>query len=417
MAQGQRPASPPLSDAAALHPGPLPEHAIREELERVLAGHEFRSSKRSQDFLRFVVDTTLAGHADILKERTIGVEVFGRAATYDPGEDATVRVKAGEVRKRLGLYYSSEGARNPLRIELPAGAYVPDFHRLDHTAEHRSSDKNAVIAPLLADDEGLPPPPPPRRLPRAAWMSAALAILALAAVPWMWNHARPPTALDEFWQPVLKGAAPVSVCAAFVPVYTPDPDPDAKQPLTPRTFTLLSDQFVGGGDLIAVSRLSSLLTHKGRAFRVRIGNETSLRDLETAPAIMVGYSYTRWKEISNQLRYFIDVSRNPIGITDNGAPTRWSLPNLPVDRHTSEDYALVSRVFHPDTHAMLVQIAGITQYGTDAASDLVTNPDLFAEALRGAPPSWRNKNLQMVLHVKVIAGGPSSPKVVAVHFW
>jgi hypothetical protein len=131
----------------------------------------------------------------------------------------------------------------------------------------------------------------------------------------------------------------------------------------------------------------------------------------------VGYSYTRWKEISNQLRYFIDTSREPVGITDNGKLTDLTLPNLPPDRRTSEDYAIVSRVFHPDTHAMLVELAGVTQYGTAAAADLVTNSDLMAEALRGAPPDWPNKNLQLVLHVKVISGTPSSPKVVRTYFW
>jgi hypothetical protein len=104
-------------------------------------------------------------------------------------------------------------------------------------------------------------------------------------------------------------------------------------------------------------------------------------------------------------------------ITDSGRPTQFTLPNLPPDRRTNEDYAIVSRVFHPDTHAMLVELAGITQYGTDAAADLVTNPDLMAEALRGAPADWGKKNLQLVLHVKVIAGTPSSPRVVATHFW
>ena len=66
---------------------------------------------------------------------------------------------------------------------------------------------------------------------------------------------------------------------------------------------------------------------------------------------------------------------------------------------------------------MLVEIAGITQYGTDAAADLVTNPELMTEALRGAPAGWQQKNLQLVVHVKVISGSPSSPKVVATHFW
>src|SRR5205807_2824386 len=136
-------------------------------------------------------------------------------------------------------------------------------------------------------------------------------------------------------------------------------------------------------------------------------------DLRTAPAILIGYSYTRWKDISSQMRFFIDASHNPVMITDAGRPTQFALPNLPLDRRTNEDYAIVSRVFHPDTHAMLVELAGITQYGTDAAADLVTNPDLMTEALRGAPRDWQQKNLQLVLHVKVISGTPSSPSVVA----
>ena len=106
----------------------IPRETILEELDRVLLSHEFRSSKRSQDFLRYVVDHTLNGGADQLKERTIGIDVFGRPASYDPSEDATVRVKAGEVSKRLGLYYASEGARNRIRIDLPSGKYVPEFH-------------------------------------------------------------------------------------------------------------------------------------------------------------------------------------------------------------------------------------------------------------------------------------------------
>jgi hypothetical protein len=182
-------------------------------------------------------------------------------------------------------------------------------------------------------------------------------------------------------------------------------------------FTQLTDQFVGGGDLIAVSRLSAMLTRMRRPYRLKVGNDVSFPDLRTSPAILIGYSYTRWKEISSQMRYFIDGSHLPIGITDNGRPTAWSLPNLPRDRRTTEDYAIVSRLFHPDTRAMLVEIAGITQYGTDAGGDLVSNSDLMAEALRDAPSGWQRKNLQLVLHVKVIAGAPGTPQVVAKYFW
>jgi hypothetical protein len=66
---------------------------------------------------------------------------------------------------------------------------------------------------------------------------------------------------------------------------------------------------------------------------------------------------------------------------------------------------------------MIVLVSGCTQYGTEAAAELVTNPVLLAEALRGAPDGWQRKNLQLVLHVKVIANAPASPQVIASHYW
>lgn len=393
-----------------LHPPRIADELVREELERVLAGHEFRSSKRSQEFLKYVVENTLSGHGDMLKERTIGIEVFGRSTDYDPSDDATVRVKAGEVRKRLGLYYSDEGSRNPLRIDLPFGTYIPEF---------RAAPAGAAVA--VAAPESLahaPAAEPPRARPaRLPWIAAAVILIAAGAVAVSLLRTGGNGVLDQFWNPVLNDKSPVLICASFVPVWNLDRDPNSREPIRPENFVALSDQFVGGGDLIATSRLVAMLTRMQRPYRLRIGNAVSFQDLRGAPAIFVGYSLTRWREISSQMRFFIDASRLPVMITDNGAPTKWMLPNLPADRRTNEDYALLTRVFHPDTHAMLVEISGITQYGTDAASDLVTNPDLLREALRGTPPGWQRKNMQLVLHVKVIAGVPAAPTVVASHFW
>ena len=103
MVEGQAPGEAHTKTPAGPRPTRVSDEAVREELNRVLSCHEFRSSKRSQDFLRYVVEHTLEGHADMLKERTIGIEVFGRSTSYEPSDDATVRVKAGDVRKRLGL--------------------------------------------------------------------------------------------------------------------------------------------------------------------------------------------------------------------------------------------------------------------------------------------------------------------------
>jgi hypothetical protein len=405
MTQGQPPGIPRVAA------GSPTEEQVREELSRVLACHEFRTSKRSQDFLRYVVENTLQGHGDMLKERTIGIEVFGRPTSYDPGDDATVRVKAGEVRKRLGIYYSDLGSHNAVRIELPSGTYVPEFHLVNvpapAPAEALPGSAQIVPAPI--------PPSAPMLTPRRTALAVAV-VAAAALVVWLAMRT-PSTPLDEFWSPVLNGSTPLQLCASYVPVYGVDIDPSITPPAGVGDFTLLSDQFVGGGDLIATSRLVAMLTRLHRAYRVKVGNDVSFTDLRSGPAILVGFSYTKWKQISNQMRFFVDGYRRPAGITDDGKPTEWVLPALPRDRHTTEDYAIVSRVFHPDTHAMLVEIAGITQYGTDAAADLITTPDLMAEALRGAPSGWQKKNLQLVLHVRVISGAPSSPTVVKQYFW
>jgi hypothetical protein len=401
MTQGAAP-------GASQHDHRVPEESVRQELSRVLSSHEFHSSKRSQDFIRYVVEHTLAGRAEMLKERTIGIDVFGRSTSYEPSDDATVRVKAGEVRRRLGLYYAGQGASDPVRIELPAGTYVPEFRWIEVPAPA------PAVEPVVPEIGPLKSASGKRTL--RLKVGVAVALLAIAAVGgWFARGRWSATALDQFWSPVLNGTEPVSVCAAYVPVY--GLNRDAGEPTRTEDFVLLTDQFVGGGDLLATARLSAMLTRLQHPYTLRIGNDVSFKDLRSAPAILVGYSYTRWKDISSDLRYFIEVSKARVGITDNGKPTAWNIVNLPLDRRTNEDYAIVSRVFHPDTHAMLVEVAGITQYGTDAAAELVTNSDLLAEAVHGAPADWRRMNMQLVLHVKVIAGTASSPKVVGSYYW
>jgi len=405
MAQEHSPALSSGSDSGSGHAASASPVEIREELARILNSQEFRSSHRSKEFLTYVVENTLAGHGDMLKERTIGIDVYGRPASYDPSDDATVRVKAGEVRKRLDRYYVSEGRADRLRIELPAGTYTPVFRLLG--------------APEPAAQPVTVAPAPARAPARHRWVYAAAGavILAAAIVLLAVRPHRAETAVDRFWRPVFEGSAPVLLTAAYVPVYNLNQPPGAHQPPKADQFVLLNDQFVGGGDLMATARIVAMLTRTGHPWQVKIGSDVSFADLRSSPTVLIGYSYTKWKQISREMRYFIDADRWPRMVTDNGKPTAWALPDLPADRRTDEDYAIVSRVFHPETRAMLVEISGITQYGTSAGAELVTQPDLLAEALKNAPAGWQSKNMQLVVHVRVIAGTPASPTVVASYFW
>src|SRR6266702_2227208 len=102
--------------------------SVREHLQEVLRSEAFKGGKRAQDFLQLVVEHALAGRLDNLRERMLGAEMFGRPVDYDTANDAVVRVKATEVRRKLAQYYQEAEKKPAIRIELPVGSYVPRFH-------------------------------------------------------------------------------------------------------------------------------------------------------------------------------------------------------------------------------------------------------------------------------------------------
>src|SRR5580658_8310319 len=108
---------------------------VTQQLERTVRSRHFRNSKRYPSFLRFVVEQTLAGKTEALKERTLGTDVFARRSDYDTNADPIVRVTAGEVRKRIAQYYQESGHEHELRIDLPLGSYVPHFLPATHVVE------------------------------------------------------------------------------------------------------------------------------------------------------------------------------------------------------------------------------------------------------------------------------------------
>ena len=101
--------------------------AVKEQLDRLLLDPSFQRSKRYPSLLRFLVFRTLDGEADSLKERILGIEVFGRRPDYDTNEDPIVRVTVAEVRKRIQKYYEDPRHQNELHIVLPTGSYIPIF--------------------------------------------------------------------------------------------------------------------------------------------------------------------------------------------------------------------------------------------------------------------------------------------------
>ena len=244
-------AAPPGARTA---PG-LEQEAIRSQIAQILASPEFCSSQRCQEFLRFVVEQSLAGHADVLKERTIGVEAFGRATDYETNLDGVVRIKASEVRKRLSLYYAGSGKAAKVVIELPVGNYVPTFTARESSSSsngsaERNSERAAAVSENQIKDDGGSEHRSRRSLIGITLIAiAAAAAISLSAYWWRSHHAA--SVLNEFWEPLLRGPGPVLIAAAYVPVYAHD----ARMPNDQGELTLMPDQYVGGGDLVAAARV------------------------------------------------------------------------------------------------------------------------------------------------------------------
>ena len=141
--------------AAKLYSGPggltVPgDQPLREQLERVLASASFARSVRVSKLLRFLVERQLEGRESELKESIIGVEVFGRSPDYDPKLDSTVRSEAVRLRERLGQYYSTDGSRDPIIIELPKGGYIPRFRSRSAGPRQSAGSKRPWLAVSLA---------------------------------------------------------------------------------------------------------------------------------------------------------------------------------------------------------------------------------------------------------------------------
>ncbi len=127
----------------------LPAESILSQLDRIVDSQAFRNAGRLRAFLRFVVERTLAGRQDEIKEYSVGVEVCGRPSSFDPKTDPIVRVDAVRLRSRLETYYGTEGAADEVRIVLPKGAYVPTFRQAvrGRAAEHEV--KTLAVLPFV----------------------------------------------------------------------------------------------------------------------------------------------------------------------------------------------------------------------------------------------------------------------------
>ena len=156
-------------------PDGLSDRMVRTQLEKILASEMFCRSERLSAFLRFVVDETLNGNGDTLKEQVLAAAVYGKRVGFSGGDDATVRNDARRLRDKLREYYA-ESARDPVIVTLPKGAYTPTFEANAQSPLPTIVPMRAPAAPATAKPRG-----------RSAILAAA-GCLALAIGYWTWSR-------------------------------------------------------------------------------------------------------------------------------------------------------------------------------------------------------------------------------------
>jgi hypothetical protein len=378
---GTEPSFYPKSPPAIL----VDADAVREQAERILADPLFRNSKRYSNLLRFIVDRTLKGQIDDLRERTIGIEVFQRSPDYDSSIDPTVRVAASEVRKRLALYYAEPTRELELRIEVPVRSYVAEFKVPNQgplgtlvDAGQPKQDTQSLPRQKLLES----PTVSKRRLLSNA--GAVVALLALVVGFWGLRRALSPgSALDEFWAPVTNGSASVLVCIGASSV---EPNPVQTSPLpAPGTARIGANELppqrgnVPMTDVNVAVALDTFLRGKVKDTVIRPANGASLSDLRSSPELLIGSFDNEWTmRLGDDLHYRFrresDLGLRWIENTADPGNKDWDVDmSIPQDQR-STDYALISRVLDQTTGQWWVGIGGLTGLGTLAASQVVIDP-------------------------------------------
>jgi hypothetical protein len=387
--------------------------AVLRELEAILSSYHFRGSKRYPALLRHVVDAALENRTGDLKERTLGVEVFGRDPGYDTNADPVVRVSAGEVRKRIAQYYQEIGNASRVQIALPLGSYAPEF---------------VLRGPAPAD-----PAAYPQRLTaletanrhRRAWFRAilfavvGLVLVACGIAGYLYYQGTETgvAAAKKLWNPLLQSSRPI-----LIVVGTSHPDKMVPENDQTTFGDHMSNPYhhVSVSTAIALARLGGVLHQRGKDYEIKEAVETSLTDIRSRSLILVGAMNNQWTmQLLGPLRIHLTFENFIARIVDSENPQQqsWSIGfNEPYSTITT-DYAILARFHDPTTEGPVLVIAGLGPYGTEAASEFVQSPQHLADLAAKLPRGWENKNLEVVLKTNVIGAKAGPPVLVTAYTW
>jgi hypothetical protein len=386
----------------------------------------FVTSKRVPALLSHVVEQALEGiPTEHVKERTLGIEVFGRSPAYDTNNDPVVRITAGELRKKLAQYYFAHPDAE-VQIGIPVGSYLPQF-RFVAPSQAESAPEELNPSPV----QDLDPEPPPSlvpvagietrngnispakptgwrerflRLPFALALFGSVALIGFAG--WKLTHLT--TAVDRFWLGFAEPSRNVLIVAGSV---SPMPQALSQYHFEAESLALQ--------DAEVVSKLRAELTLRHVNSSLTLGTVASLSDLRVQPYVLVGAFNNPWTQrITQDLPFAFERSadRRYGSIVERANPRHVWTEDFGVPNATlQQDFGIVARFTDHSTEQSAVVIAGISAEGTLAAGEVLNNPK-YLEILERETGKPAN-GFEAVIKTEVVNGHSGPPQIIAIKTW
>jgi len=417
----------------------------RAAIEKVLHSSTFSRSDSSRLLLKFIVEKSLAGNPDSIKEYTIATEALGRAPDFDPKADSIVRIQVQRLRKRLDEYYSDEGREDPLRIVIPSGHYIPEFRT------------HPEPSPPKKDDEPVVPPLPDRTLvggdrEHSNRFLVGLVVGLVGAAAIMGLYLSRASGLKA---PAVGSSLPGSLAPLWGVFVPPTPPPlivysnamfltddygdvfrvllasphslpsgakisslsglEYVSPALPKRGSLrYFDLYTGTGEVVAAVKIARLLSTQKQDVSIERSGLVSYDNIRGGNVIFLGSSAEDavLEKLPIDAELVFDLSGEDAVIRDlPAAPGQPHVYRLGRGSKTGEyqtDYALISLLPSVDPGRYVLVLAGITTLGTQAAAEFATSPAQMAtlENLRAGShgSAGRSPYFQSLLEVQIRDG-------------
>jgi hypothetical protein len=392
-------------------------------IERVIASNQFRSSLRLREFLLYIADCSLKETPEAATEQQIGVHVFQRPPGYNSSEDSIVRTHARLLRQKLAEYFATDGASEPMIIEVPKGHYLPLF-RL------RQSDPPPAPIPVVFEAKPAPvievaPVPATSRWNYRKSMPLGIAlgillVLIVAGSSLLLARAWPSVAkspLQTFWGPFLSGDPPVVIYsnARFLGDsktglrYAPagvDPGDES-----------VVDHYTGIGELTSVYELTRLFDAHRANFVLKRSLLVTWDEAKQRNLIFIGSPAENpsLNALPGLSDFTMVAKPDSAGfINDHPRPGEQALYSRP-EHPLTMDYAVIALMPGVESGRRTLMFSGLTTLGTQAAVEFASHKDTLADLVKAvSSPSGEVKPFEALLVVSLEGGVPLQSKLIAV---